>query len=624
MAEDIKYSIKVDTGGVDKATNAINNLGRATKQAVEKSSDKLGNLSEKFESMPGPIGNVANSLGGLGKSMMALVTNPLGAVLTGLVGIFMTLRAALKQTDEGMDSLEQLTSAFSAVVNPLIQAVSKLAATLVGGLAKGLELVTSLFSDAAEQGANLAKIQQDLDDVELQLAESRAQQNKTLAEARELLSDANATLQERRKALKQVADSETDLATKELKYAKDRLKAAQLDQKLNGETEESKKKVSQAVIDVANAETDLAAKRRLFNREQKKLDAEEKTAAKERADKAKEYAEARKEASDKIRELEQQNIIASIQGEEQRAIRQAEIDLQNAKREIERGKYTKQEKNRLIEELDEQHQLKLTQIAVDGEKKRNDELNAFQEKAASDEQAFIDLQYQKKQLEIERTITDEKQLQEELFKLEAERIQNQIQAAKDAGKDTTALEAQLLANYKATNKFKQESDKQTAENKKKAEAQALDAVSQALGGVIDLVGAESKWGKSLAVGQAIINTYLGASKAIAEGGTIGPILAAGVIASGLAQVRQITMTKLPDPPSEFGGGGGGDSSASVPTPSFAPSVGIVGGQIGNNAQLAQAFGGVMRKPIKAYAVGQDMTSQQSLDRHISQNATLGK
>jgi hypothetical protein len=152
----------------------------------------------------------------------------------------------------------------------------------------------------------------------------------------------------------------------------------------------------------------------------------------------------------------------------------------------------------------------------------------------------------------------------------------------------------------------------------------LEAVSQALNGVIDLVGAESKWGKSLAVGQAIINTYVGASKAIAEGGTIGPILAAGVIASGLAQVRQITMTKLPDPPSEFGGGGGGDASASVPTPSFAPSVGIVGGQIGNNAQLAQAFGGVMRKPIKAYAVGQDMTSQQSLDRHISQNATLGK
>jgi hypothetical protein len=624
MAEDINYSIKVDTGGVDKATNAINNFGKATKQAVSNTSDKLGGLSEKFESMPGPIGNVANSLGGLGKSMMALVTNPLGAVLAGLVGVFMTLRAALKQTDEGMDSLEQLTSAFGAVLNPVIQAVSKFASVLVGGLAKGLELVTSLFTDAATQGANLAKVQQDLDDVELQLAESRAAQNKTLAEARELLSDANATLQERRKALKQVADSETDLATKELKYAQDRLKAARLDQRLNGETEESKKKVSDAVIQVANAETDLAAKRRLFNREQKKLDAEEKAAAKEKADKAKEYAEARKAASDKIRELEQQNIIASIQGEERRAVRQAEIDLENAKRQIERGKYTKKEKNRLIEELDEQHQLKLTQISVDGEKKRNEELKAFQDKAASDEQSFIDLQYEKRKLEIERTINDEKQLQEALYKLEADRIQNQIQAAKDAGKDTTELESQLLANYKATNKFKQESDKQTAENKKKVEAQALDAVSQALGGVIDLVGAESKWGKSLAVGQAIINTYLGASKAIAEGGVAGPILAAGVIASGLAQVRQITMTKLPDPPSEFGGGGGGDAGASIPTPSFGPSVGIVSGQMGNNAQLANAFGGVMKQPIKAYAVGQDMTSQQSLDRHINQNATLGK
>lgn len=624
MAEEIKYSINIDTGGVGKATSAVNNFGKATRNAVDQTSEKLGGLSEKFEQLPGPIGNVGSSLGNLGKSMTALVANPLGAVIAALAGIFITLQAALKKSEDGLDAVAKLGSIFGAVINPLIQSVSKFATVLVNGLAAGLEMVAGLFGDVATEGAKLADLQDQLEDQEIALNEARANQNKQLAQARELLSDTNATLQERRKALKQVGDSETDLAAKELKFAKDRLAAARLDQKLNGQTEESKKAISEATIAVANAETELAAKRRLFNREQKKLDEEEKASAKERADKAKEYAEARKAASDKIRELEQQNIIASIQGEEQRAVRQAEIDLENAKREIERGKYTKQEKNRLIEELDEQHQLKLTQIAVDGEKKRNDELKAFQEKAASDEQAFIDLQYQKKQLEIERTITDEKKLQEELFKLEADRIQNQIQAAKDAGKDTTELELQLLQNYKAYNKFKKESDVETAKAKVAATNSALDATNQALGGVIELVGAESKWGKALAVTQAIINTYLGASKAIAEGGVAGPILAAGVIASGLAQVKAITAQKLPAPPSEFGGGGGGDTTSVPATPSFGPSVGIVGGQMNNNAQLAQAFGGVMGKPIRAYAVGQDMTTQQSLDRHISQNATLGK
>jgi len=624
MAEEIKYSININTGGVDKATSAVNNFGKATRNAVDQTSDKLGGLSEKFEQLPGPIGNVGSSLGNLGKSMTALVANPLGAVIAALAGIFITLQAALKKSEDGLDAVAKLGSIFGAVINPLIQSVSKFATVLVNGLAAGLEMVAGLFGDVATEGAKLADLQDQLEDQEIALNEARANQNKQLAQARELLSDANATLQERRKALKQVGDSETDLAAKELKFAKDRLTAARLDQKLNGQTEESKKAISEAVIGVANAETELAAKRRLFNREQKKLDAEEKASAKEKADKAKEYAKARMDALDKIRALEQQNILASIASEEKRAIKQAEFDLQNAKREVQRSEFTKKEKDRMIEQLDIQHQQKLTQIAIDGETKRQTELKAFQEKAASDEQAFIDLQYQKKQLEIERTISDEKKLQEALLKLEQERIQNQIQAAKDAGKDTTALELQLLQSYKASNKFKKDSDKEVAENRLKLEQQNVDAISQALGGVIDLVGAESKYGKALAVTQAIINTYLGASKAIGQGGIAGPIAAAGVIASGLAQVKAITAQKLPAPPSEFGGGSGGDTTSVPATPSFGPSVGIVGGQMNNNAQLAQAFGGVMGKPIRAYAVGQDMTSQQSLDRHISQNATLGK
>jgi hypothetical protein len=221
-----------------------------------------------------------------------------------------------------------------------------------------------------------------------------------------------------------------------------------------------------------------------------------------------------------------------------------------------------------------------------------------------------------------------RQLRQSEFETQLSELTVGTQAYQDALNARNEFLAESVSKEQQLQKAKEtytiKSEAEIAKAKKAAVNAALEATAIALGSVVDLVGAESKWGKALAVTQAIINTYLGASKALAEGGTIGPILAAGVIASGLAQVRQITMTKLPDPPSEFGGGGGGDASASVPTPSFAPSVGIVGGQIGNNAQLAQAFGGVMRKPIKAYAVGQDMTSQQSLDRHISQNATLGK
>lgn len=57
--------------------------------------------------------------------------------------------------------------------------------------------------------------------------------------------------------------------------------------------------------------------------------------------------------------------------------------------------------------------------------------------------------------------------------------------------------------------------------------------------------------KAFAIAQATINTYEGASKAIAQGGIFGPVLAAAVIAAGLAQVANIASAQ----PGSRGGGG---------------------------------------------------------------------
>ncbi len=193
------------------------------------------------------------------------------------------------------------------------------------------------------------------------------------------------------------------------------------------------------------------------------------------------------------------------------------------------------------------------------------------------------------------------------------------QAYVDAINEKKVLDAQYAADVKAltkeTDDYKAEiADKQKDRDKAVAEA-SIDVVGQALAGVQQLEGENSNFGKALSVAQAIINTYQGASKALGQGGVFGPIAAAGVIASGLAQVRAITQTELPTPP--MGGGGGG-------TPQLAgPSVGIIGGQLDAGAQLQADIAGQMRKPARAYVVGQNVTSQQSLDRHIRQNATLG-
>jgi len=630
MAEELDYKVKVDTTEVDQAESSFSKFTNKAKQAASGLTSKLSDMSDKFGELPGSLGRTASAFTGVGKSMMALVANPLGAILAALVGIFAGLRAALTKSEEGMDSLARVTSIFGAILNPIIQAVSGFATLLVDGLANGLELVAGLFGSAATEGRKLADMQDELEDRELALNEARAKGNKELAQARELLSDSNASLADRQKALEQVRKSETDLAAKELKFAQDRLAAARLDQKLNGQTEESKKAISDAVVATQNAETELAAKRRLFNREAKKLDREEEERKKEMAkaeadrqkelvEKQKEYASQRREASDKIREADRKNIIDSIQDEEEKAKKQAEFDLDNAKREIARGKYTKAEKDRLIQEAEEANQIKLGQIAADAEKKKLDdkkkadeELKAFMEKSAEDEAKFIDDQYAKEQLRLSQTLTNEKELQDALTKLELDRLQNQIQARKDAGQSTTELEQQLANKRIDIAKDEEAKKKDLAQKEFDAKMAIMDATSNALSALGNAVGEETATAKTLAVAGAIIDTYAGATKALAAGaGTpVGYINAAAIIAAGFENVRKMTSVPVP---------GASDTASSAPS---GPSVSIVGGSADPSAQIARSLAQQNQKPIKAYAVATDMSTQQALDRRIQQNATF--
>lgn len=220
-----------------------------------------------------------------------------------------------------------------------------------------------------------------------------------------------------------------------------------------------------------------------------------------------------------------------------------------------------------------------------------------------------------------KALMDEFMARREMLNAQIADEKEGTQAYVDAINEKRILDAQYAADVKAlakeTDEYKAEIAKQEKDRAKEVAQAQMDAVMQGLAGVQQLVGADSKFGKALSVAQAIINTYQGASKALGQGGVFGPIAAAGVIASGLAQVRSIMQTQLPEPP--MGGGGGG-----MATPSLAgPSVGIIGGQLDAGAQLQADIAGQMRKPARAYVVGQNVTSQQSLDRHIRQNATLG-
>lgn len=628
--EEIKYNVKVETKDVDRAEGILGKFTKGAGKQFGGLGSKISDFSDSLGNMPGGIGAATNAFKGLGTSMMAIVMNPIGAIIAALVAIFFALKDALTKSEKGMDAIAKVGAMLSAIINPLIQAISSLATMLTEGLAVALEFVGNLFGTAVTEGREFAELQDELEDRELSMAESRAKANKELAQARELLSDSNATLEERRKALEAVRKSEEEFAAKDLQFAKDKLKAAQMDQKLNGETEATKKAISAATVEVMNAETELAAKRRLFNREQKKLDAEEKQMAeqklkeekerqKELADKRKEYAKERKDVAGKIREAEQKNLIDSIQDEEAKAKKQAEINLENAKREINSANYTKKEKAKLLKLAEEENKITIDKIQEDADKKRKEnlkkaqeELKNFLDKSFEDETKFVDDQFAKDQLRITKTITNEKDLQEALANLEIERLKNQLQVRKDAGKQTTDLELALANKTTEINKNKADKAKELAQKEFDTKIAIANATTNALNSLNSIIGENAEFGKAVAVAQAVIDTYSGATKALAQGGTLGFIGAASVVAAGLANVQKILSTDVP------GAEGQGGVGANVGM----PSISMVQPQQNPNSQLAGILSDSNKKPTRAYVVGQDMNSQQSLDRHIKQNATF--
>ena len=115
-----------------------------------------------------------------------------------------------------------------------------------------------------------------------------------------------------------------------------------------------------------------------------------------------------------------------------------------------------------------------------------------------------------------------------------------------------AIDDQAKADAKAAAAKK----KQDAIDLKNAELAAKNKemlTRKAVSDVVAILGEESKAAKAIQVGMAIRDTYLGATKALAQGGIFGALSAGGIIAMGLANVRKIMSTG--DEGASAGGGG---------------------------------------------------------------------
>ena len=143
-----------------------------------------------------------------------------------------------------------------------------------------------------------------------------------------------------------------------------------------------------------------------------------------------------------------------------------------------------------------------------------------------------------------------------------------------------------------------ELDKQQAASKE----ELAGVVGNALGAVADLVGRNTVAGKALAIAQATIDTYAGASKALAAYPPPFNFIAAGaVIISGLLNVKKILSVKVP-------GASDSTSGASTAKPSVGP--------IQVNA-IKRAKGGIVRRAEGGDVIGDGDETSDSIPAMLS-------
>lgn len=232
--------------------------------------------------------------------------------------------------------------------------------------------------------------------------------------------------------------------------------------------------------------------------------------------------------------------------------------------------------------------------------RQNEERNF---KAEMEENEVTRIQTMLDNLEIERGV------EEERLKMKIKSYEEGTQAFQDA-------QNELLDYQQATDQQQEKLQKDLGKSKE-------DQLKQTLGNIATIVGKNSKFGKAIAIVQALQDTYAGANKALAQLGIFGFIGAAAVIAGGLANIKQIAKTKPPNPPAGLGARSTGDVSVpAVSTPAIAstpPSFDTIGAT-GTN-QLANLLGN--QPPVQAFVVSNDVTTAQELDRNIITGASLG-
>jgi len=613
MAEKYKIEFEVDSSGavksVEKVDDALKDTGKTAKKelsAIEKGVKKVGQAGKTIAS--GGLKAIGLGLRGIGKAYLAA---GIGIIVSG----FTFLYNALKENQEVLDTFntvfETLSIIGSQVADVIVNVYKSVASATenfdaLGKVIKSLLTISITPLKLAFDGIRLGLLSAQLAWEESFFGdedpETIKRLNESIFETKQSLADtANEAISAGKSIVTNFGEAVTEIgniSTQVIEGVKEiSIEAAIETAKTNVALKKSAELArveNQGLIE----QYDRQAEQQRRIRDNDLISIEQRIAAND-------LLKDKLEEQEKLMLENARLIQASAQAQfDKNASDENAIILAEAKNEVDAVQaqissfMSEQESNR-VALLKEKIELELA----------NDEATALRQNEQRMFEAEMD----------ENAVT---RLQTTLANLKAEEEAETLRLKKKRDNFKEGTQAYIDANNELLDYEQANANQQIKIEKELAEAKQAQ-IKQTLGDIANIVGQNSKFGKSIAIVQAIQDTFAGANKALSQGGLFGFVGAASIIATGIRNVKQIASTKPPEPPAGLRGGGASTSVAtpSIPTPTApqTPSFDILGTSTTN--QIASALG--QQAPVQAFVVSQDVTTAQSLQNNIVQGASLG-
>ena len=583
MAKEVKVEVKVDTKDAQKDVKDLDvdftNLGDSAKDAGDKTED-AGNKIKGAGGGAKKSGDDAKK-GSKGWDLFGKAIRMTG--IGALVGVLFKFSEVLMGNQRVMDAVNTVANTMSIIFSDLVN-------WIIDANNKVMELTDSLFNLDMDFGNIKDKIldfgntiKTYMSDKVKEVVEGVGLLGKAIGklfkgefkEAGELAKEGAKTLWN--------ANPVVDLTKKTIEYGKNGLEKVIEGTKkaIKATTDYFKSTYEQgkAIVDTENKLTKLIGK---LEQErvaiQKNID--EKTKLRDNENRT---FEERKQAVQELLKLEADLL-------------QNEIDLQQARVDNLQAELRVNEDNLQMQQDLALAQAKLTELKNQDVKQITEQTQAFHDLTVAQTQSI-------REIEMLSKFGRERELAElDVF------YKEQTEKARKAGVD----QAKITEIYE--------------EKKKQIRKKYNDITIKSAGDLLGALASGQKQGskswKKLATAQALINTYLGVTKALSdkEMPFVARMLNAGTqLIMGLNNVKKIKQTKMEGSGGE-GSASGGGGGASTPTINPTEFIGDVGNLVPN--QLTEDVAGTEAQPVQAYVVERDISGIQALQEELNLQSTL--